>query len=107
MENKLTEWDGRKVIWQDGLYFKVEGDVRMYFDNKIASSILNTTPNYWEDTCPKCGNKENISGCRCFLSHRTCPKCGEQWRWDLDKKNACLKIIIESSNISHHREVGG
>lgn len=77
------------------LYYRVEGDPRLHFDNKKAEELRATVPQYWEDTCPECENKEGIQGCRCFLSHRLCSKCGTGWRWELDKINAKMVIILD------------
>lgn len=74
-------------------YF-VEGDARMHTDNQRWLELERTIPNYWEDTCPECGNKENITGCRCMLSHRTCPKCGFGWRWAVNGHKGILELIV-------------
>ncbi len=83
------------ITEQKGMYYKIEGDDRWRFDFHLAEILQNTVPYYWEDTCPSCGNKDNISGCRCAMNHRTCPICGAKWHWVLDKTNACMKVDIE------------
>jgi hypothetical protein len=77
-----------------GLYYWIEGDERRHFDSDLAQKLQMSIPHYWDDICPVCGNKEEIQGCRCPISHRYC-KCGAQWRWDLDKANAIMKVVIE------------
>ena len=56
-------------------------------------------PDYWQDTCPVCGNKENINGCRCPDNHRYC-ECCAQWRWIVDKNTFEPRIIIEKSPLT-------
>jgi hypothetical protein len=87
------------ITKRTGLYYWVEGDERRHFDNSLASELQATVPNYWEDTCPVCGNKENIDGCRCYINHRYC-KCGAVWHWDLDKVNAKMVVIIETNPLT-------
>ena len=81
------------------LYFKEPNDNRWHFNSKLAGQIRQNIPNYWEDTCPSCGNKENIGGCRCFLSHRSCSFCKTKWRWDIDLQIGKLCILIENGAV--------
>ena len=96
----------KKITKRTGVYYWVEGDGRTHYDIDMITALERTIPDYWKDICPKCGNIEKISGCRCVISHRTCPKCGTEWHWIVNRLEARTEVIIESAEISHKRAVG-
>ena len=76
------------------MYRNTEGyDQRWHTDVDVIEGLRKSVPPYWQDTCPECGNKQSISGCRCVVNHRTCPECGFSWYWKVHKWKGVLEII--------------
>lgn len=79
----------------EGVYYKVKGDHRWHTDMPLLMELQKQIPNSRDDKCPACGNKENNGACRCPKNERFCGKCGVEWHWEIDKHNACIKLVID------------
>lgn len=76
-----------------GLYYKVKGDHRWHMDTERYNEIRKGIPSREDDTCPNCGNKEGVIGCRCPNDHRYCPECHFTYHWQVNRDKACLEIV--------------
>jgi len=81
------------IVIKQGLYYWKEGDPRRHVDVEKARKLWESIPDYWDDTCPNCGNKEQIDACRCPTSHRFCPVCKFSWHWRVNFHKACIEIV--------------
>lgn len=85
-----------KETWREGVYFRIEGDSRLYTDIPMLESLRRMIPDVAHDVCPYCGSSAAITQCRCPLSHRTCFNCEagrKGWHYDIDKKKAAIVLI--------------